>query len=513
MALLLVLAIIIPSSLLLLRVLHKFIRKVWWTPISIQKMMKSQGIEGLPYEFPHGNTRVISTMRNQSMNRPMGIMSHDIFQRIQPHVHSWIKTYGMNFINWHGSEAQLFVTEPELVKQVLNSREGAYPKMDMVGYAKKLLGESLITNEGEKWAKVRKIANHTFHANSLKKMIPEMSRSIESMLESWRDFEGQEIDVHKEFGLVTTEVISRTAFGSSYVEGKHIFEMVANLTAITVRNVYRLRFPGISLILKTKDENEAEKLENAIKKSILDLVKNRKANMDEGDDEFGSDYLGQLVKMANHPQESMRITVAQMIDELKTIYGAGHLTTTSLLSWTVFLLAINQEWQDKVREEVIRLFGQKIPTSDGISRLKTMNMVINESLRLYPPVLTVTRKVERDIKLGNLNLPAKLNIFISILALHNNPEIWGKDVHCFRPERFENGVAKATKNNAAAFLPFGMGPRTCVGLNFTTNEAKIALSMILQRYRFTLSDNHVHYPADAFILVPKNGVRVILHSI
>lgn len=142
-----------------------------------------------------------------------------------------------------------------------------------------------------------------------------------------------------------------------------------------------------------------------------------------------------------------------------------------------------------------------------------MNMVINESFRLYPPVLTLTRKVEREIKLGNITLPANLNIFISILALHHNPDIWGKDTHTFRPERFANGVAKATNNNAAAFLPFGMGPRTCVGLNFTTNEAKIALSMILQRYRFTLSANYVHYPADVFILTPKKGVQVILHSV
>ncbi|XP_076884214.1 cytochrome P450 CYP749A22-like [Bidens hawaiensis] len=294
-------------------------------------MMKSQGILGLSYKFPHGNTQVIATMRNQSMNHPMD-MSHDIFPRIQPHVHSWIKTFGLNFINWHGSEAQLFVTDPELVKEVLSNREGGYPKMDMVGHAKKLLGESLITNEGEKWAKVRKLANHTFHAESLKKMIPEMSRSVETMLDKWRDFEGQEIDVHKEFGLVTTEVISRTAFGSSYVEGKHIFEMVARLTAITVRNVYRLRFPGISLISKTKDEREAEKLEKAIKKSILDIVKKRKENTDEEVDEYGSDYLGQLVKMANDPNESNRITIEHMIDEIKTIYGAGHLMSHPALS-------------------------------------------------------------------------------------------------------------------------------------------------------------------------------------
>lgn len=141
-----------------------------------------------------------------------------------------------------------------------------------------------------------------------------------------------------------------------------------------------------------------------------------------------------------------------------------------------------------------------------------MNMIINESLRLYPPVLTVTRKVRREVRLGSLTLPANVNIFISILALHHNPQIWGKDVHDFKPERFAEGVAKATNNNAAAFVPFGMGPRTCVGLNFTTNEAKIALSMFLQRYKFSLSPNYVHHPADIFILTPKNGVKVVLQK-
>lgn len=132
----------------------------------------------------------------------------------------------------------------------------------------------------------------------------------------------------------------------------------------------------LSLIWKTKDEIEAGKLEKEIRKSILDIVKKRKVYMDEGVNEFESDYLGQLVKMANSSDESKRIRIEQMIDELKTIYGAGHLTTTSLLSWTVFLLAIDQKWQDKVREEVIGLFGQNNPTSDGLARLKTVRICL-----------------------------------------------------------------------------------------------------------------------------------------
>ncbi|XP_057481479.1 cytochrome P450 CYP749A22-like [Actinidia eriantha] len=493
--------------------LTRFVHKVWWTPMSIQSKMSSQGIKGPRYRFPHGSIKEIASMRSQSMDKPMEEISHDLFPRIQPHVYSWMKIYGMNFLNWHGPQAQLFVTEPELIKEVLNNREGAYPKMDVDGITKKLLGEALITNEGESWAKIRKLANHTFHADSLKGMVPEMSAGVETMLRRWKPFEGKEIDVFKEFGLLTTEVISRTAFGSSYGDGKHIFKMMANLTSLTVKNVYNVRFPGISWLLKTSDEIEAENLERGIKSSILELVNEREIPKNGEVGNFGSDYLGQLVKIFHEPDKNKRISLEQMIDEIKALYGAGHLTTTNLLAWTVFLLAIHTEWQEKAREEVLELFGRKTPTSDGIARLKTMNMIINESLRLYPPVITMTRKVQREVRLGNLTLPGNINIFLSVLALHHSPRIWGKDVHLFKPDRFEGGVAKATNTTPAAFFPFGMGPRTCVGLNFTTNEVKIALSMILQRYKFTLSPNYVHYPADIFILTPKNGVQVILHAI
>ncbi|XP_011070908.1 cytochrome P450 CYP749A22 [Sesamum indicum] len=497
----------------LLQTLIKFLHKVWWGPVQLQAKMSSQGIRGPPYRFPHGNTKEISYMRTQSMEKPMAI-SHDIFPRIQPHVYAWTKAYGKNFLNWHGSECQLFVTEPELIKEILMNRDGAFPKMDMDGYAKKLLGEALITNEGEKWAKIRKLANHTFHAESLKRMVPKMSSSIEEMLGRWKNYEGKEIDVFKEFGLLTTEVISRTAFGNRYVDGKHTFEMVAKLTALTVRNIYKVRFPGISMVLKSDDEVEAKKLQQRIKSSILEIVKKREINVKDGEfQSFGSDYLGQLVEMTHESDVKKRITTDQMIDEIKAMYGAGHLTTTNLLGWCVLLLATNTEWQDRAREEVNRTFGRKSPDSDGIARLKIINMVINECLRLYPPVLTVTRKVAKEAKIGELRIPPKINIYISILALHHNPEIWGKDVHLFRPERFAEGVAKATNNNTAAFLPFGLGPRTCVGLNFTTNEAKVALSMILQKYKFVLSPNYAHHPADVFILTPKHGVQVILETI
>lgn len=142
-----------------------------------------------------------------------------------------------------------------------------------------------------------------------------------------------------------------------------------------------------------------------------------------------------------------------------------------------------------------------------------MNMIIEESLRLYPPVPAIKRKVGKNVKLGKATLPRGMELYICPLALHHDPDIWGDDVDVFRPERFGEGIVKASNNNPAAFLPFGFGPRTCVGLSFAVSEAKIALTMILQRYRLILSPAYVHSPVQLFMIRPQHGVQVILHKI
>ena len=142
-----------------------------------------------------------------------------------------------------------------------------------------------------------------------------------------------------------------------------------------------------------------------------------------------------------------------------------------------------------------------------------MSMIINESLRLYPPVLSFERRAEREVRLGKLIVPANVELQIPNLAFHHDAQYWGQDVDLFKPERFSEGVAKATKDNIVAFLPFGMGPRTCVGFNFATIEVKIALSMILQRYSITLSPTYVHSPFHFLTVRPQHGVKVILHRL
>lgn len=509
------LMIFIASCLCVFLILHliKFFNKVWWNPIRIQSAMRAQGMRGPPYRFLHGNTKEIYNMRSEIMSSPMEL-SHQMLARIQPHVYSWIKLYGMNFLSWYGPQAQLVITEPELIKEVLSNKDGAYPKSVIQNYAEKLLGDGLVLSQGKKWLKMRKLANHAFHAESLKGTIPAMIVSVEAMLDRWRQEGVKEIEVFQEFKVLTSEIISRAAFRSSYLEGKNIFDMLTRMALIVGRNNYKVGISGIKNFFKTRDDIESEKLDRGIRDCMLKVIKRREeVMMGTEPDGFGSDFLGLLLKAYHENDKTKKISIDDLIDECKTFYVAGHETTTSSLTWTLLFLAIHTDWQNRAREEVLQIFGQKNPCPDSIGRLKTMTMIVNESLRLYPPVFNLTREVKREVKLGKLIVPAKMTICLSVLALHNNPQIWGEDAHLFKPERFSGGVAEATKNNATAFLPFGFGPRSCVGLNFALSEIKIALSMILQHYRFTLSPSYVHSPEHILTISPRYGLQILFEAL
>ncbi|XVE91671.1 hypothetical protein REPUB_Repub01dG0030700 [Reevesia pubescens] len=442
-------------------------------------MMRSQGIKGPPYRFLHGSTKEIMNMRNEVMMSPMESSSHHVFPKAQPHIYSWMRLYGKNFIYWLGPHAHLVVTEPELVKEILNNKDGAYPRGELQGFWKKLLGDGLISSTGEKWVKRRKLANYAFRAESLKGMIPAMIESAEMMLERWRKQEIKEIE----------------------------------MTLIVSRNNFKIRIPGIRKFLKTHDDIESEKLEEGIRKSIIRVIKKREKELVTGELDSYDDFLSLLMKAYHDTDKTKSISLDDLIGECKTFYLAGHETTTSSLTWTILLLAIHTEWQDKARIEVLELIGQENPTADSITKFKTINMIVNESLRLYPTVTYMTRKVSREVRLGSLTLPEDIELYISTLALQHDPEIWGEDVHLFKPERFAEGVAKAKKNNAITYFPFGFGPRNCVGSNFALTETKIVLSMILQRYKFVLSPTYVHSPVVIITLYPQHGVKVILQEL
>ncbi|XP_022149052.1 cytochrome P450 CYP749A22-like [Momordica charantia] len=492
----------------------KLFIKLWWTPIRIQRFMRSQGIQGPSYNFIQGNAREMHTRRTHAIATPIDL-SHRILPRVLPHTHSWLHRYGRNFIQWFGVEAQLIITDPEMIREVLHDRQKKFPKAKLHGFLNKIFGNGLVTAEGETWAKSRKIANFAFHGDTLKNMIPAMIGCAETMMEEWKHYEGKELDVFQHLKVYTSDVISHTAFGSSYEQGKNIFQMLQNLCELIIRNGFKIRLPGIRKIFKSKDDVEGERLEKRMKDCFMEVIKSREEKFINGEaDGYGNDFLGLLVKAKNDPEESQRISVDDIVDECKTFYFAGHETTSVLLAWTMFLLALHKQWQDQARDEVFKVFGDKNPTSEGLPKLKTMTMILYECLRLYPPAMTVGRQVmEKEVRLGSLVLPATIRVTIPTAAVHHDTAYWGEDASEFKPERFAEGVAKAIERNSAAYLPFGLGGRSCVGMNFAMKEAKIGMSMILQRYSFTLSPAYAHSPVQFLTICPQHGLQLILHSI
>ncbi|KAH1040715.1 hypothetical protein J1N35_042458 [Gossypium stocksii] len=152
-------------SLFLLKFLHKY----WWMPLKIQKALSLQGIKGPPYEFIHGNNKVSSRFRFEALSKSMASLTHNIVPRVIPHIHSWINTYGNIYLTWEGNQAQLVISEPEIIKEVLKSNDGSFPKRkDDSSFIYKILGDGLVATEGAKWVRQRKLANHAFHGESLK---------------------------------------------------------------------------------------------------------------------------------------------------------------------------------------------------------------------------------------------------------------------------------------------------------------------------------------------------------
>ncbi|RXH70079.1 hypothetical protein DVH24_007335 [Malus domestica] len=189
-----------------------------------------------------------------------------------------------------------------------------------------------------------------------------------------------------------------------------------------------------------------------MRNSIREIIKKREEKAAIGDEEsFGGDYLGLVLKARHDSNDEKRISVDEMVDECKTIYFAGHETTNTVLAWTVFF------WHSTliVKRKQER---RQNPNPGGIAKLKTVSTIINESLRLYPPVVSIERKVNREVRLEKLIVPANVEVAFPTLAIQHEPEFWGQDVQLFKPDRFVQGVAKATNNSIAAFLPFATGP-------------------------------------------------------
>ncbi|CAI9296482.1 unnamed protein product [Lactuca saligna] len=495
----------------------RFINWVWLKPKKIEKRLREQGLKGSSYKFLFGNLKEVVSMLKDSKSRPINL-NDEIVPRVVPFDHKCITTYGKICFTWMGPRPVVHIAEPAMVREVLGNNyqfqkpRGGNPLI-------KTLAAGLADAETDRWSKHRKIINPAFHIEKLKHMVPAIYVSCVEMITKWEEGlkkeSSCEVDVWPYLQTLSSDVISRTAFGSSFEEGKRIFELQRELAELVIHAIQSIYIPG-SRFLPTKNNKRMKKIDQDVKASIRSIIDKRIMAMKAGESSK-DDLLGILLdsnykEIKQHGNRNFGLTIDEVIEECKLFYFAGQETTGNLLVWTMILLGQHKHWQERAREEVSQIFGKKKPEIDGLNRLKIVNMILHEVLRLYPPVVGLGRMIHKETKLRDITLPTGTFIQLQTMILHHDHDIWGDDVNEFKPERFSEGVSKATKGQTS-YIPFGGGPRICIGLNFSLMEAKMALAMILQHFCFDLSPSYSHAPHTVVTLQPQFGAHLILQKV
>ncbi|XP_066400460.1 cytochrome P450 709B2-like [Miscanthus floridulus] len=486
-----------------------------WRPYAITRRFRAQGVRGPAYRFFTGSLGEIKRLRGQGAAVTLDVDDHDFIPMVQPHLRKWIALYGRTFVYWTGARPNVCVADVNVVRQVLFDRTGLYPKNLMNPHISRLLGKGLVLTDGDEWKRHRKVVHPAFNMDKLKMMTVTMSDCARSMMSEWKAQLAKggshvEVELSSRFEELTADVISHTAFGSSYNEGKQVFLAQRELQSIAFSTIFNVQIPALKY-LPTEKNLRTRKLDKQVRGMLMDIIKTRLASKDTAG--YGNDLLGLMLEAcAPEHGETPVLNMDEIIDECKTFFFAGHDTTSHLLTWASFLLSTHPEWQDRLREEVRRECGDEIPTGDALNKLKLVNMFLLETLRLYGPVSLIQRKTGSDLDLGGVRVPEGAILTIPIATIHRDKEVWGDDAGEFKPERFENGVTRAAKY-PNALLSFSSGPRSCIGQNFAMIEAKAVVAMILQRFELELSPKYVHAPMDVITLRPRHGLPMLLRRL
>ncbi|XP_044468992.1 cytokinin hydroxylase-like [Mangifera indica] len=498
---------------LFFRVAYDTISCYWLTPRHIKKVMEKQGVRGPKPRPLTGNIMEIAALVSQATAKDMNRIHHDIVGRLLPHYVTWSQQYGKRFIYWNGIEPRMCLSETELIKVLLSKDSTKFGKswLQQQG-SKHFIGRGLLMANGDDWYHQRHIVAPAFMGDRLKSYAGHMVECTKQMLQSLQNAveSGQtEFEIGEYMTKLTADIISRTEFDCSYEKGKQIFHLLTDLQRLCAQASRHLCLPG-SRFFPSKYNREIKSLKMEVESLLMEIIQSRKDCVEIGrSSSYGNDLLGMLLNETQKKRSGngFSLNLQLIMDECKTFFFAGHETTALLLTWTVMLLASNPSWQEKIRAEVKQVCNGGTPSADHLSKLTLLNMVINESLRLYPPATVLPRMAFEDIKLGDLLIPKGLSIWIPVLAIHHSEQLWGKDANEFNPERF------ATRTPGRHFIPFSAGPRNCVGQSFAMMEAKLILAMLISKFSFSISDNYRHAPVIVLTIKPKYGVQVYLKPI
>ncbi|KAH0866090.1 hypothetical protein HID58_083301 [Brassica napus] len=411
---------------------------------------------------------------------------------LQLHRWSRVEAHGFKVVfRFSGFYCGIFKEKAQTEKKISKEIEAAPP----------------ITNQTIKSLK----AKYQKKTHYKKSILPALNSSCKEMLEEWEKLASAERTVELDSWTychdLTRNMLARASFGDSYKDGTKSFEIQQEQIDLGLRALRSVYIPG-SKYLPTKFNKRA------IFKDMIETkekeIKRGRAN-DKNSDLLCSMLDSNAKQIKQHGPDS-GLSLDDLIDDCKAFYLAGQHATSSLFVWTLVALSQHQDWQNKARDEISQAFGNNEPDFEGLSHLKVVSMILHEVLRLYSPAYFTSRITEQEVKLQRFSLPEGVVITIPMLLVHHDPDLWGDDVKQFKPERFINGVASATKGRLS-FLPFSSGPRTCIGQNFSILQAKLFVAMILQRFSVELSPPYTHAPFPAITTVPQHGAHLIIRKV
>ncbi len=395
------------------------------------------------------------------------------------------------------------ISNPADIKHVLQDNYRNYHKSPLYERLKEFVGEGLLTSEDSFWLRQRRLAQPAFHRQRLIAIADAMVDCTEQMLERWQDVadRGTAIDLVQELMHLTQRIIVRTMFSTDLGSAAEVVNRTWPIVNQRVGETFwatkletRLPLPA-----NRRFRRALQELETVVYRIIAER---RRSGRDEAD-------LLSMFLAARDEDTGERMTDRQLRDEVMTMLLAGHETTSLALSWTYFLLWQHPEADRNVADEAARVLGGRRASFADAERLPGTRMVLEESMRLYPPAWGFSRLALADDEIGGYRVPAGSIVFMIPFVVHRRPALW-PDPERFDPDRFTPD--RVADRPRFAYFPFGGGPRQCIGNQFAMVEAQLILATVARRWRLQVEPGPAIEPEPLITLRPKPGIRVTLSA-
>lgn len=390
------------------------------------------------------------------------------------------------------------VNEPALLDLVLKERPDDFPKSDRIGEGlRPLLGDSVFLTNGETWKRQRRIIDPAFEGGRLRDTFPAMWAAAEA---ACARMGAGEVEVEEAMSHAAADVIFRTLFSIP------IEHEVASAVFTQFRDYQRTQpilnlaaFLPLPRFLPRGHRRRTRATARAIRGLITRLTAERMAQIEAG---TAPDDLATKIMTTADPQTGQTFSTAEMVDQVAIFFLAGHETSASALAWTLYLMALYPDWQERVAEEARALEN---PDFSVMSRLKLSRDVFREALRLYPPVPMMVREAACPERFRDRDVPKGAQIVLSPWHLHRHERLWDNP-DGFDPARWQTENGKRCQREA--YMPFSAGPRVCTGAGFAMVEGPLLLSMLLKQFRFERIEGRDPVPVAFLTVRAKDGIHL-----